>query len=494
MSLKAHLKKKLKHYKNTNIVVSLLSHLDLQKFNMDEKQIFLDFLKTEKHRLSLSLGECLLDAAPLGGSDAAVVFKARMNKREVALKFFLYKGDLSAKEEWLNKIKAKYLTVSLLETRNNIISYTDFDTVTIKGQQIPVLIMKLYKCSLEDYRNVLSIDIFLKLFHFLTNTVQFLHSMGITHGAIKPRNILLDDHNDFVLTDTAITCSNDAGYSDITAIGTVLQWYAFGNTSTDTAISKVFPALKNYDWIVERCLTQNETLRFHSVDEILALMEIHKERDPNDLLKEFSLICRKNFPKELPEFVHCSDQKKINKLFSEFVERREFFGSNLVYFTDVEKNIFSPQICKNGYIKFDNSTQLRILDIWIHSGNDMRDDYILVHHSNTLPEKVNGKNVYRWAVYEDRTLITWEEAMNGFAENEGDIIALDRTKIEFYNRIPREGYLFIALNHLHTLVSPANAGTLRDYFFRFSFSYVNRYILEDMNNLTKLHLAEFNRK
>lgn len=250
MSLKAYLKKKLNHNKNTNIVVSLLSHLDLQKFNMDEKQLFLDFLKTEKHRLSLSLGECILDTVPLGGSDAAVVFKARVNNKEVALKFFLYRGELSGKEEWLNKIKAEYLLVSLLETRNNIVQYADFDMLTMQGQQIPVLIMKLYKCSLEDYRNVLSMDVFLKLFHFLTNTIQFLHSMGICHGAIKPRNILIDDHNDFVQTDAAITGSSDTGYSDITAIGTVLQWYTFGNTSTDTAISKVFPALKNYDRIL----------------------------------------------------------------------------------------------------------------------------------------------------------------------------------------------------------------------------------------------------
>lgn len=456
---------------------------------MGEKQIFLEFLKNEKHRLSLSLGECLLDANPLGMSRTSVVFKARMNGKDIALKFFLYEGDGSGKGMWLNKLKANYLTVSLLETRSNIVQYADFDILTVHGVEIPVLVMNLYKCSLEEYRSVLSVDVFLKLFHFLTSTVQFLHSMGLTHGAIKPRNILVDDHNDFVLTDVGIIDANEPGYSDIAAIGTVLQWYAFGNNSNNTAISKVFPALKNYDQIIARCLTQDESLRFRSVDEILALMEIQKVRDPNDLLKEFSLICRKNFPKELPEFVHCSDQKKISKLFSEFVDRKDFFGGNLVYFTDVERNVFAPQICKNGYIKFDNSAQLRILDIWIHSDNDMRNDYILVHHSNTLPEKVNGKDVYRWAVYEDRTLITWKEAMNGFAESDGDIVALDRTKIEFYNRIPREGYLFIALNHLHSIINPANIGTLRDYFFRFSFSYVNRYILEDMNNLTKQHVT-----
>lgn len=86
-------------------------------------------------------------------------------------------------------------------------------------------------------------------------------------------------------------------------------------------------------------------------------------------------------------------------------------------------------------------------------------------------------------------IITWTEAMNGYAEIDGDIIALDKTKIEFFNRIPREGYIFIALNQLHSLTFPANIGTLRDYFFRFSFNYVNRNILEDMNNLARQHLA-----
>ena len=104
----------------------------------------------------------------------------------------------------------------------------------------------------------------------------------------------MDDHNDFVLTDVSILENNDAGYSDITAIGEVLQWYAFGNISNDAGISKVFPALKLYDQIVERCLTQDNSRRFRSVDEILAFVEIQKERDPSELLKEFSLICRKN--------------------------------------------------------------------------------------------------------------------------------------------------------------------------------------------------------
>lgn len=257
---------------------------------MNVKQLFTEFLKGEKHRISLTLGECRLNSDPLSMSETSLVYKARLNGHDVALKFFLYEGERSEKGRWLNLLKTKYLKTSLLETRNNIVRYADLDIVSVRGEVIP------------------------------------------------------------------------------------------------------------------------------------------------------------------------------------------------------------PQICNNGYIKFDNSNQYRLLDIWIHSDNDPRNDYILVHHSNTLPEKVNGKDVYRWAVYEDHALITWEEAMNGFAESDGDIIALDRTKIEFYNRIPREGYVFIALNHLHSLSSPANVCTLKDYFFRFSFNYVNRYILDDMNNMTKLHVTSPKRK
>lgn len=174
---------------------------------------------------------------------------------------------------------------------------------------------------------------------------------------------------------------------------------------------------------------------------------------------------------------------------SDFISKMDFFGNHIVYFTDVERNVFSPHVGKNGFYKFDNSTEFKVLDIWIHCDDTMQNDYILVHHSNTLPEKVNGKDSYKWAVYDKKMLISWPEAMNGYAEIEGDIIPLDKTKIELFNRAPREGYIFIALNQLHSLTFPANIGTLRDYFFRFSFSYVNRLILEDMNNLARQHLA-----
>lgn len=140
---------------------------------MDDKLLLFEFLDAEKYRISLSLGECQLDSKPLGRNEAGIVFKARMNGKDVALKFFLFNGDDSRKGKWLNKLKARYLEISLLETRNNIVQYADFDIVTVEGEEIPVLVMKLYKCSLEEYRSILSMDTFLKLFRFLTNTVQF---------------------------------------------------------------------------------------------------------------------------------------------------------------------------------------------------------------------------------------------------------------------------------------------------------------------------------
>ena len=453
---------------------------------MGTKYILREFLKAGRFRLSLALGDFLLDENPLGESENGLVFKARAGSEAVTLKFYLPEGDSLKDQEWLNKLKRQYLNVSLLEIRNNIRPYLDYDEIQVQNITIPVLVSKLYKCSLQEYRNILSVDDFLKLFSFLTDTVQFLHSMGVSHQAITPRNILVDDHNEFVLADIALVPATDKMFSaDIEAIGKVLRWYAFGNNATDTAVSKVFPSLKQYDRIVERCLTKDEKLRFQTVGEISSMASMQQDYNPETLLQEFSLICRKNFPKELPEFVHCTDQKKIAKLFADFAARKELFDGKLAYFTDEEKSVFSPSISRDGYIKFDNYNQFKVLDIWIHSNSEMVGDYILVHHANTLPEKVNGKSAYRWAEYEERTPITWEEAMNGFAESEGDIVPLDRSKIEFYNRMSHEGYVFIALNFHHNLIKPENKGTLRDYFFRFSFNYVNQYILEDMNALVR---------
>lgn len=455
---------------------------------MLDKYTFEEFVKAERYRLSLGLGDCILEPMPLGRGENGIVYKARINDTVVALKFFI--GDDEAnRKAYLNDFRKEYINISLLETRRNIVQYIDFDLLPVNSEEIPVLVMKLYKCSLKEYRSSLSPEIFVKLFHFLTDTVQFLHSMGVEHRNIKPQNILIDNYNEFVLTDIAFGDSRTQTNNDIYTIGSVLKWYALGEVNVDASVSSVFPGLKMYDEVVRRCLSSDLKDCFHTVDEILAYVEIQKERNPKELMQEFSLICRKNFPKELPEFVHCTDHKKISKLMSDFISKMDFFGNHIVYFTDVERNVFSPHVGKNGFYKFDNSTEFKVLDIWIHCDDTMQNDYILVHHSNTLPEKVNGKDSYKWAVYDKKMLISWPEAMNGYAEIEGDIIPLDKTKIELFNRAPREGYIFIALNQLHSLTFPANIGTLRDYFFRFSFSYVNRLILEDMNNLARQHLA-----
>lgn len=65
---------------------------------MNGKQLFLEFLESEKHRISLSLGECQLDSKPLGRNEAGIVFKGRMNGNDVALKFFYIMGTMQEKK------------------------------------------------------------------------------------------------------------------------------------------------------------------------------------------------------------------------------------------------------------------------------------------------------------------------------------------------------------------------------------------------------------
>ena len=456
---------------------------------MNYDNYFEDFLKAKDYKLSLCLGEFVLELMPLGSGKNSIVYKAKLNDKEVALKFIIRNDSMDLMEP-SNELKKNHLLSSLLATRSNLVQYIDFDLLKLEGVEIPVQIMRLYKCSLKDYRSSLSPEIFVKLFHFLTNTIHFLHSQGVSHRNIKPENILIDDQLDFALSDLTNASPDNLIIEDISAIGKILKWYVFGDMDVEAEISSVFPGLKMYDEVIRRCLTSDVKKRFSTVEDILVYVDKQKEHDPEELKKEFNLICRKNFPRELPGFVHCTDQKKIVKLISNFISKIDFFGNHIVYFTDINCNAFSPCIGENGYYKFDNFSQYKVLDIWIYCDENMNDDYILIHHANTIPEKVYNKETYKWAVFDKKMPITWHEGINGYAEIEGDIIALDTTKIEFFNRIPREGYVFVALNHYHNLTLPCNINTLRDYFFRFSFSHVNRLILEDMNTQTRQHQAK----
>lgn len=450
---------------------------------------FEDFLKAKSYRLTLSLGDFIVEPIPLGNGTNGVVYKARLNERDVALKF-VFGNESVGRKEYLSSSKKDYLTTTFLAARGCLAQYLNFDLLKLEGVEVPVLVMRLYKCSLREYRSSLSPEVFVKLFRFLADSVQLLHSQGLSHRNIKPENILIDEHADFALSDLMTASSDNSAVGDIVSIGKVLKWYVFGDVSAGAEISSVFPGLKMYDEVIRRCLTSDVKERFYTIDDMQAYVDRQKERNPKDLMQEFNLICRRNFPKELPGFVHCTDQRKIVKLISNLISKIDFFGNHIVYFTDINCSVFSPCIGENGYYKFDHFSQYKILDIWIYCGEEMRDDYILIHHANTVPEKVNKEETYKWAVFDKKMSVTWQEGMNGYAEIDGDIIALDTTKIEFFHRISREGYVFVALNGYHSLTCPSNINTLRDYFFRFSFSHVNRLILEDMNNQARQYQAK----
>lgn len=454
---------------------------------MDNKQLAGEYIKAENFRISFTLGLCTVDEKPLGQGPHGIVYGGRLNGFPLALKFF-HPHKTSSDADWKTCLQKEFQRVSLMEPTRYFIQYVGFDILRAGQTEIPVLLMKRYEYSLASRPCSRSAAEFVKLCRFLTEAVGFLHRHGLTGRSLAPSNILIDQAGEFVLADPLIGHADKKPADDIRAIGEVLQWYLTGNPADPTPASHVFKELAAYDAILARCLTPDPGQQFGTIAEITAALQQPQLPSPRELLETFNLICRKNFPKELPEFVHCTDQKKIRKLFADLVEEKDRFGNNLVYFTDAERKIFSPRLSQNGFFKFDHSSEFKILDLWIHCDQAMKDDYILVHHAYPTPVKVNGKDTYKWAVYNQTTLITWTEAMNGFAEFEGDIIPLDPAKIEFFERKPEEGYLFICLSHYHHLAHPVNHATLRDYFFRFSFNYVNRLILEDMNHTTHRHI------
>lgn len=86
------------------------------------------------------LEQCRLPEKTIGEGENGVVFKACSSDKAKSLDHF----------------KKEFLILFLLETRNNVIPYINYNLVKRGDARIAALVMKLYKSSLEEFRHVLS--------------------------------------------------------------------------------------------------------------------------------------------------------------------------------------------------------------------------------------------------------------------------------------------------------------------------------------------------
>lgn len=255
---------------------------------------------------------------------------------------------------------------SMIPTHVNVVRTYHFDRVNIGETTYLLIIMKLYSKSLHFIGTITSESSQVKeekaihLFRDICSGLRHLHKFGIIHRDIKPQNILFDsDENTFVIADLGIAHFNEehfakaanteptdrlANYlfsapeqanskishvpaSDIYALAQVIQWYLEGKPIKGLGrkrfvVGEDTQMLRILDSVIEKCLNDDATRRFQSIDDIFTFIKQCKEEkkaDPWISLDKFDDTIRKSFP-AINDRIETVSQIEIERFFNNFKE------------------------------------------------------------------------------------------------------------------------------------------------------------------------------
>jgi serine/threonine protein kinase len=451
-----------------------------------------NYIKLQKNELSTSIG-LLKITKNIGQGGNGVVYAGQINGNSVAVKFLVTEATGSSLERKEARFLSEYFNIMLLNEREYVVKYINFCKIVFNANQksISFIVMDLYEGSLNGLESSPNEDTFINLFNFLISSVDFIHNSGIIHRDIKPENILIKNSK-FVLADFGIASYNpeifelraitkggerlgnrlfsapeqeEAGIAadktmDIYAIGQVLQWYATGKTHRGTGrirITSIFPTLKLYDDIIEKCLSNSPKRRFQTISEIRNyIKEVNNSHNINpftNYLYPFDRICRSNFPKTINDVAYSNDTRRIDKLFENISNQSKDFLRNLwwkgdgdMYFNTIQQE--SPGVWQI------NETEYSIEKLWIYNSQSIQRNFILFKHSAGVPISVDGHESYYTVMVDDTFFITDIEYHNGYAEVNNEVIELSEHKVKVVNRMRESGFIIIATAYNNIMYHP----------------------------------------
>ena len=245
--------------------------------------------------------------------------------------------------------------------------------------------MSPYAKNLKEYRkekNEIQEEDFKKLIEFLLTTLKSIHKKNIIHRDIKPENILVDKDGKFVLADFGIAhYENDdflidnktkkgerlanIGYSapeqiinnhevtqtaDIYSMAQIMYWFIFENVSRGTGGEKI---AKKYNWkdanvydmIIDKCLRNNPTERFQSVEEISQFYKNGKKKkeikiiDPFEDMFEFHEAIVSVVPEFFNSVYNITDKGVMSELFNSIFSCK--YNESLCFNTGIGNNSIS---------------------------------------------------------------------------------------------------------------------------------------------------------
>lgn len=246
----------------------------------------------------------------LGQGGNASVFLFEKEGKEFAFKFIALEQSDSEK---INRFKDEYFCAQQLGDSPYIAKSYHLGELDIDGCKYLYIIYKRYDCSLKDYKSryvgkVVSKDDIFKFMDSIFKALEHTHSKNVIHRDIKPENILYDNENNmFVLADFGIANFKDLtrisnthyssrmanfshsapeqrekpyGYyfsSDIFSVGSVLCWFIHGYIPQGENRVKRND-IPNVERFISKCIQNNPSDRFQSIEECLVFLEKPKHR------------------------------------------------------------------------------------------------------------------------------------------------------------------------------------------------------------------------
>lgn len=422
----------------------------------------------------------------IGQGGNGLVYLATINEKEIAIKFLI-----ADSERKLVRFKSEYFNTNYVrDNLCNIVNMFHYEELKIQDEIIiPFIIMSRYSNNLKKYRkekSKIEEKDFINLSNFLFSTLDSIHKKGIIHRDIKPENILVDEDGKFVLSDFGIAHYEKEDFpidnktkkgdrlaniefsapeqisnqyevtqaADIYSMAQILYWFVFGSVNRGTGAEYIsqkyhWTDANIYDSIINKCLRNNPSERFQSIDEIILFCNSEKskskELNPFDDMEKFHEAILSVVPEFYNHAVSITDKETMCVLFD------SIFASK--YNQPLEFNTGKGNNTIHSIIKLENNDflmderQLNIRSVWGFLTDDIYDDILLLEIDKSSPYLIDGNEYNSIVVIENKEVVPYDKISSGFVRYDGKVHRVSELNIQ--ERFVGNDYKVIAIAPFH---------------------------------------------
>lgn len=402
----------------------------------------------------------------LGQGGNGIVYKGTLQNYDVAIKFLI---EYSSKK--LERFKAEYLNISIVRNKLcNIINYIFYDELNANGAIFPYIIMEICPLSLKKKKHNtdnITFDETMKLFNFLCDALDSFEKQDIIHRDLKPDNILIDNEDNFIISDFGIAHfsekypiqgltkkgerlanfefaapeqingGNITYATDIYALFQIIYWFVFNETNRGTGGKHLYDVFHNsnakyLDQLLYKGISNSPEDRYQNISEIrtaLKNMQIEtKEINPFDDMHIFSRIIRSTIPEFFNKITYTNNRDDINSVLLKIksAKTNRPFEFNTGTSNNTIENI---EIIDNGNVLI-NDHELCISGMWGCLSNDTYNDILILETLPVKPYIINDQEEWAVAVLENSDMIPVREIESGFVRYHGKVVPTNELKIQ----------------------------------------------------------------